>query len=175
MSNTCKDSPCWCLGRCTQVNTPVCNSGGCIRLGTIIVKPEDSKGPCGKTGRVDFKCFDVSGCCNKDVKATVINIDKPEKLTVGSITKDYLEFTTTNEANALDKIIVTIKISCCGLADYGQIIIFIKDPCECISCETGFTCDKCTEECIPIEDNGELILIQDPEYIAYTDSGLKLN
>lgn len=174
MSNNL-NNPCWCLGRCVTPSTPVCSKGNCIRLGNIIVKPEDSVGPCGKTGMVGFQCFDLSGCCGNEFKGTVVHNSNPEKLIVNEITKQHLEFTTTEEANPLDKITLTIKISCCKLADYAQITIFIKDLCECADCENGFTCNKCDAECIPIEDSGELILTQDPEYIAYTDSGLKIN
>jgi len=175
MLNNHINNPCWCLGTCTTPITPVCSKGHCIRLGNILVRPEDSVGPCGKVGRVDFKCFDLTGCCGQEFNGVVIHNTNPEKLTVNSITKDYLEFTTTSEANPLDKITLTIKISCCSLADYAQITIFIKDLCDCITCPTGFTCNKCDKECIAIQEIGELILTQDPEYIAITDSGIKLN
>ena len=150
MATNCSSNPCSCL--CTYVPPvqPCTSKTGCLRLGYLIVKPENSVGPCGQQGVVSFSCFDFSGCCTKDVKIVVDYNSAPDKLIVNSVTKTGLTFTTTNAANAGDKIKIRIKATCCDLGDYGEITIFIKDLCDCTVCEAGYTCDKCTGACIPI-------------------------
>ena len=146
----CRNNPCSCLCQYIPPATPCSSKTGCLRLGYIIVKPENSVGPCGQQGSVSFSCFDFSGCCTKDVKIVVQSNSAPDKITINSITKEKLVFTTTEAAEPGDKIKILIKATCCDLGDYGEITIFIKDDCACENCEAGYTCDKCTATCIPI-------------------------
>jgi hypothetical protein len=171
--NNCNaNNPCWCLCNYTPPLSPPCKKGKCLKLGYLLLKPENSVGPCGKTGKISLKCFDYSGCCGKDIVLEVVHNTHPEKLTVDSITKDELIFTTTEEAEPLDKITLTIKGSCCGLADYGQIVIFIKDLCECVTCTTGNTCNKCDAECYAVV--GDLVLEVEEPLLTNNQSGLTI-
>ena len=172
--NNCNaNNPCWCLCNYTPPANPPCKDGKCLKLGYLLLKPENSVGPCNKTGKVSLKCFDYSGCCGKDVVLEIVHNSNPDKLTIDSITKDELTFTTTNLAEPLDKITLTIKGTCCGLGDYGQITIFIKDLCECINCPTGNSCNKCDAECYPVL--GDLVLEAEEPLTTNKESGLKLN
>ena len=169
------NNPCFCL--CTHIppTIPCKSPTGCLKLGYLIVKPQDSVGPCNKTGEVSFKCFDFSGCCSSDIRVVVDNIDFPNKLTVNSITKDKLVFTTSNEANPGDKIKIRIKATCCDLGDYGEITIFIKDLCDCTVCETGYVCDKCTGACVTAPVVVTDITVGAGETIVYNENNIIIN
>lgn len=169
------NNPCSCLCQYIPPVTPCKSPTGCLKLGYLIVKPENSVGPCGKTGEVSFSCFDFSGCCSSDIKVVVDHNSNPEKITVNSLTKDKMVFTTTSEANAGDKIKIRIKATCCDLGDYGEITIFIKDLCDCTVCETGYVCDKCTGSCIPAPVVVTDILIGGGEAIVYNENNITIN
>lgn len=175
MNCNCTDCPCWCIGTHTLPPTEKpCKKGECIKLGYILVKPEDSVGPCNKQGKVSLKCYDFSACCKGEdgFKIEVVHNSSPDKLIVNSITKDELVFTTTSEANAYDKIVLTVKAECCKLGDYGQITIFIKDLCDCVKCTNGEFCNKCTAECEEVE--GDLVLSAEGDLVTQNESGLIL-
>lgn len=170
--NCTANCPCWCIGTHTPpVDT--CKNGNCIKLGYILEKPENSVGPCSQQGKVSLKCYDFSACCNSEnLRVEVINNSAPDKLTVDSINKNELTFTTTNLAQAYDKIVLTVKAECCKLGDYGQITIFIKDLCECINCDSGESCNNCGE-CVPT--TGDLkIDITEPFY-SQPEIGLSIS
>lgn len=171
---SCLNCPCWCIGTHTLPPTEKpCAKGECIKLGYILVKPENSVGPCGQQGKISLKCYDFSACCNSDsLKIEVVNNSNPEKLIVNSIDRNELVFTTTSEAEAYDKIVLTIKAECCKLGDYGQITIFIKDLCECVKCANGESCNKCTAECEEVP--GDLVLSAEGDLVTQKESGLIL-
>lgn len=170
--NCTANCPCWCIGTHTPpVDT--CKKGNCIKLGYILVKPENSVGPCNKQGKVSLKCYDFSACCkSENLNIQVVNNSAPEKLVVNSINRNELTFTTTNLAKAYDKIVITIKAECCNLGDYGQITIFIKDLCECVTCDAGESCDNCGD-CV--ESQGDLKLELDGALTTQNESGLTLS
>lgn len=173
MSQNCNTCPCWCVGTHTPPPT-TCKKGDCIKLGYILVKPSDSVGPCGQQGKVSLKCFDFSACCNSsELYIDVVHNSAPNKLVVNSIDKNELIFTTTEEAEPYDKIVLTIKAKCCHLGDFGEITIFIKDLCECVNCNSQQICNKCTAEC---ENKvGDLILTSEGELNTQNQSGLSLS
>lgn len=152
MSNHCS-----CVGTytpppdsCTNCTTD-CT---CLNLGHITVWPDNSVGPCGQTGSVAFDCFDLCACQNEAATFTVIDITPPNILTVNSVTTAGLSFTTTSEAEAYDKVEITLKAHCqyvddptVRLGDYTTVTIFIKDLCKDVICGEGESCDKCDGLC----------------------------
>ena len=168
MSDCTTNNPCHCLCKYIPPAAPCTSKTGCLRLGYLVVKPKNSVGPCGKTGYVSFSCFDFSGCCSGDIRIIVDNISDPDKIIVNSITKEKLTFTTTNAANAGDKIKIRIKATCCDLGDYGEITIFIKDLCDCTVCESGFVCNKCTGTCIAVPP-GDISFVS-PSSVSYVNN-----
>lgn len=146
---------CSCIPTYTPPSNPTCPPKTCIcvDLGYITVFPDDSAGPCENNGTVSFTdCFDFCACENGVATMSVISNSNPEKLIVNSITQSGLSFTTTDEANANDKITLVVKGSCLSesgetLGDHSIITIYIKDLCKGVSCDPGEVCNKCTGEC----------------------------
>lgn len=147
LNNNC----CLCFGKCTK-NRTTCSTN-CITLGTILVEPKNSVAPCGETGLVKFTCFDTCSC-KGDLEWSVLKVSKPTWITVNSITKDGLTFTTTSAAEINEPIEVTIKAVCDdGRGDYGKVIILLKSNCKGVSCPPDQICDKCTGECVDRESD----------------------
>lgn len=150
-----QENPCSCVSSCNPSDPPdTPTSCDCLNLPYITVFPDDSVGPCGQTGTVDFTdCFDFCACENEVATITVMEIS-PEVLTVNSINTGGMSYTTTEEANAYDKVEIIIKASCTDkddenvtIADFTTITIWIKDLCKNVLCGAGESCDKCSGEC----------------------------
>jgi hypothetical protein len=74
-------------------------------------------------------------------------------MTIDSITKTGLTFTTNGVGIGNSKEEINIKVVCkdadgCVIqSDYGRIVIYLKDLCAGVICDTGEDCDKCTGVC----------------------------
>jgi hypothetical protein len=148
------ENPCSCVGTYTPPSDDCSTTCKCLSLGYITVWPDDGVGPCEKNGTVSFSCFDYCACENDTATLTVVDIVPAGILNVTSINAAGLAYTTTDEAEAYDKVEITIKGACIAekdgvtkLGDYTVVTIFIKDLCKDVLCETGETCNKCTGEC----------------------------
>lgn len=149
-------NPCSCVGTYTPPNDNCSTSCKCVSLGYITVWPDNGVGPCSKTGTVSFSCFDFCACENEEATLSVVDITPAGILTVNSITQSGLSYTTTDDAEAYDKVEITIKATCTSeddptvkLGDYTVITIFIKDLCKDILCDSGEYCEKCGGTCVP--------------------------
>lgn len=156
MANCTQINPCSCTGSYVgAIGVVSACSTNCLCLGNILVEACDSVGPCEQVGTVDISCFNLT--CTTDFVIRVEEVFPLGIITVTSITNSTLTFTTTNEANAGDRVELRLYASCsedCGvIADYGGIVIYIKDDCEGVVCIDGETCNKCTAVCEPIEED----------------------
>lgn len=154
MSCTPVNNPCSCTGTYTPPNDNCPSTCKCLSLGYITVWPDSGVGPCELTGTVSFSCFDYCACENDTATFTVVDIVPAGILTVNSITASGLSYTTTDEAEAYDKVEITVKATCTAesdgvtkLGDYTVITIFIKDLCKDVVCGEGESCAKCSGEC----------------------------
>lgn len=168
------NNPCYCLCQYVPPSTPCKSPTGCLRLGYLTVKPEDSVAPCNQTGEVSFKCFDFSGCCSSDIRIVVDDNPNPTKLIVNSLTKDKLVFTITDQAQVGERLKLIIKATCCDLGDYAYISIFVKDPCSCVNCESGFVCNNCGD-CVPAPVITGDVEFTGTETLVYNENSVIIN
>lgn len=145
-------SDCSCTGTYVPPTTSCPTTCTCLDLGTITVFPDDGVAPCGQTGVISFTdCFDFCACLNEVATLSVVDVTPTGKITINTINQSGLSYTTTSDANANDKITVTIKAVCNSaktsglqLGDYTTITIYIKDLCKGVVPGVGQSCDKCT-------------------------------
>ena len=148
-------NPCSCLGTYTPPTSPCVTTCECVELGSITVFPDDGVAPCGQSGVVSFTdCFDFCACENKVATLSVVDVTPTGIITINSINQSGLTYTTTNDAEANQRVSVTVKAICDSastvgqqLGDYTTITIYIKDMCKNVVCGVGQTCNKCTGVC----------------------------
>lgn len=160
VNNCTSNNPCSCLGAYSpgcggSPSTPIpCTSNsGCIKLGTITVKPKDSVTACNNTGFVDFSCFDFTGCANTptfQIKESC-NLDA-----LSSYSFDNTGFTFTTNGKLVDKIEILFQAHClneddCVISDFGKLIIYLRDYCKEVPTPEGCPCNPCNAEYICTE------------------------
>lgn len=146
--------PCTCVGNYTP-GTPCPTKTDCFRLGHILVAECDSVGPCGNTGFVPFDCFNID-CDSPDILSfKVYSNSRPDLITVNAINSSGLTFTTSNTAVGNERVEITIYGQCKGecnfKSDYGSVVIYIKNVCKGVLCESYQKCDPCTQVCVNVD------------------------
>jgi len=152
--------PCTCIGVGTIVTSPKpCPTpGNCLVLCDIVVTPMNGVGPCGQSGTIDVADTDVynhkfDACEDNPVRWSIVNIEG-DAIATASITMAGVLTWITGNASTVGKIgTITLK-ACCGmLSAYMQVLIGVKDLCNCPDCENCETCDPCTGECLEVDIN----------------------
>lgn len=147
-------NPCSCFSSYTSYTPSTTSScDDCIRLGTLLVTGSDAADPCGGAGVVLFDCFCYGGCDDGSVTFTILETSPAGAITVDSITKDQMNYTTGVDTEGGDRVEVLFEAVCndTGLADHGRVIIYLNNLCANVNCTTGQVCDHCTGTCVDDE------------------------
>jgi len=153
-------NPCLCGGPHTTPPTPPCSDDcNCLKVCSISINQNDSraKGPCAKTGTINVMASDFGhdfcACGSNTPRWTVDSYDETIFTTV-SITKAGVLTWITKGIDTVGKYgIITLKVCCGELSFYSEVIIGIKDLCNCPECNDCETCNPCTGLCDDAEIN----------------------
>ena len=136
------------LNNCTNPTPTKC--GGCLTLGRIIVGCENSIAPCDteSTLKIPFDCF-CFPCTTPNFK--ILNQSSIKYATIESIDKTGITIRPDGTGVANSKVEIAFKAVCeddCETkADYGSVVIYLKDICKGILCGDGEVCNQCTGNC----------------------------
>jgi hypothetical protein len=152
-------NPCLC-GTPTTPSTPQCpDDCNCLKVCSISINQNDSRavGPCAKTGTLNVMGsgfgHDFCACGSNTPRWTVEDFDSTI-FTTALITKAGVLTWISRGTDSVGKYgIITLKVCCGALSFYTEVIIGIKDLCDCPECNDCETCDPCTGECNDAEVN----------------------
>jgi hypothetical protein len=153
------------------VDPPCPEECNCLKVCHINLKSSDSRavGPCGKQGTLNVMSsefpHDFCACgdntptwsvvCYDDGKEISPNVFRPNIFNSVTITRAGSLKWVTQGAEILDRGYgeIILKV-CCGELDYYiNVIIFIKDLCNCPTCNDCELCDPCNGDCIEPDIN----------------------
>jgi len=147
-------SCCRCFGNSVTLNgcgsTPTTGCGDCLTLGHITVGCENSIAPCDteNTLKIPFDCF-CFPCETPLFKIT--NLSSIQYATVVSIDKTGITIQPDGTGGAYSKVFITFFATCpdgCDTtSDFGSVSIYLKDVCDGVICDDGYTCNDCTADC----------------------------
>lgn len=146
-----------CLCNPLQVTpTPDCPEDcNCLKLCHITLNANDSSavGPCAATGTLDVTDeeygHDTCACGVNPLRWTVEAYETDIFVTASITSAGVLTWVTQGpEALVKQYGSITLKACCGTLSAYIQVIIGIKDLCNCPECETCDECDPCTGVCV---------------------------
>lgn len=145
----CLDDPCVVCPEPESCPTP-CGKD-CITLAHPVISPSNSVGPCGSTGIIDIASLNDYTICGGTFSLKISYYD-PVAFTQVVINQDgNIEFTTSDNAvpNQYYDIIYEANCSSGGqsIGDFGKAQVGIKDLCFAITCQSGFSCNKCNGNC----------------------------
>lgn len=154
-------NPCTCIGYplVTPSYTPPCpDPNNCLDLCHIVIPPANGVGPCGKVGQINVmdSAFnhDVSACGAESVKWSVVSISDDGYLASATITKEGILTWVTGPGSSAGKVGTVVLKGCCGeLSAYIEVLIGVKDLCNCPDCPDCDNCDPCTGDCLDVEIN----------------------
>lgn len=152
-------NPCTCFGYVyTPVTptTPCPDPNECLELCHIIIPPDNGVGPCGQAGQINVMDYQTDGnttACGAD--PLVWNVARQDPLgiiTTASITPEGILTWVTGPGETAGKIGVITLRACCGkFSTYIEVLIGVKDLCNCPGCGDCENCDPCTGDCIDVE------------------------
>lgn len=153
-------NPCTCIGYPIVPSTPSpCpDPDNCLQLCHIVIPPANGVGPCGQTGQIDVTdpvfTHDISACGANPLTWSVVGISEDGHIASASITPEGILTWITGPGASAGKVgIVTLK-GCCGeLSSYIEVLIGVKDLCNCAGCDDCENCDPCTGDCLDVEVN----------------------
>lgn len=153
-------NPCLCHGASSSPSPSPCpDDCNCLKVCSIAINVSDSRsvGPCAKVGTLDVMDSDFGhdfcACGESTPRWTVEDFDTTH-FTTATITKaGILTWITRGSSSAGKYGIITLKVCCGGLSFYTEVIIGIKDLCDCPECNDCENCDPCTGDCEDAEVN----------------------
>ena len=155
-------NPCLCTASTTPSESPSecsdeCN---CLKVCSIYINPNDSRavGPCGKTGTIDLMNEDFGHdfcACGDNTPRWTVEYKDTDVFVTATITRAGILTWRTTGLSALTKGIgeIILKVCCGPLSQYVQVLIGVKNLCDCPECNDCETCDPCTGECDDAEIN----------------------
>lgn len=153
------EDPCTCIGIGVPYVAPKpCPApGNCLVLCDIVITPMNGVGPCGQSGSINVADTGLFGhnfdACNTDpVRWKVISVEGP--IVEASITSAGVLTWITGGPETAGKVGTVTLFACCGmLSAYMQVLIGVRDLCNCPECNECDVCDPCTGNCIEPEVN----------------------
>ena len=147
-------NPCLCNPQQVTPSTDCPEECNCLKLCHITLNRNDSNavGPCAATGTLDVTeseyGHDTCACGENALRWSVQAYDTDVFITT-SITSAGVLTWVTQGPEALEKQYGSITLKgCCGeLSAYVNVIIGVKDLCNCPECEQCEDCDPCTGVC----------------------------
>lgn len=154
-------NPCLCTSSTPSTPTPECpDDCNCLKVCNIRINANDSRavGPCAKTGTLNVMLdefgHDFCACGDNTPRWTVEYKDTAVFVTA-TITRAGVLTWITSGLSALEKGYgeIILKV-CCGLLSYYvQVLIGVKDLCDCPECNDCENCDPCTGLCEDVDIN----------------------
>lgn len=148
-------NPCLCSGGPTNPPGPECpDDCNCLKVCNIRVNANDQNavGPCAKTGTLNLMSdvfgHDFCACGNNTPKWTIEHKDSSIFVSASVTRAGVLTWVTggVNTVGEYGKII--LKVCCGSLSYYTEVLIGVKDLCNCPDCNDCEICDQCTGDCI---------------------------
>ncbi len=142
--------PCGCTP--SEVVTPSCPSGNCMKAPNITIDPLDSVMPCGGTFSIDIGALSDFSVCSGSVVWELLSYDDDVFTNVELSSSGVLSGATTTEAkNHVDEFFEFVyKVMCPDsyLSVMRKVRMPIKNGCLTTVCTTGQICNPCTGLCI---------------------------
>lgn len=151
-------NPCLC-NPVSQTTTPDCPEDcNCLKLCHITLNSSDSSavGPCAAIGTLDVTDesygHDTCACGTNPLRWSLEYFD-PNIFVTASVTTAGVISYTTQGPSALDQEYgkIILKLCCGQISHYLEVLIGIKDLCNCPSCDACDDCDPCSGVCAEAE------------------------
>ena len=153
-------NPCNCIGYPIIPTTPApCpDPDNCLNLCHIVIPPANGVGPCGQVGQTNVMDpiynHDVAACGANPLAWSVVSISGEGYIVSASITPEGILTWVTGPGSSAGKIgTVTLKACCGDLSSFIDVLIGVKDLCNCPTCGDCENCDPCNGECLDVEVN----------------------
>jgi len=149
-----ESNPCNCVASInnssqTSIN-PCPPEADCLILCDLIVKPSDGVGPCGQAGTIDVNTgnHDIAICEENPLRWSMVSFSG-EGIVSATITPEGILTWVTAGPNSSGEFGTVILKGCCGeYSSYMEVLIGVKDLCNCPECNDCNDCDPCTGECM---------------------------
>lgn len=153
-------SACTCYGYSLPPVTPKpCpDPANCLDLCHIVIPPANGVGPCGQAGQIDVTDssfnHNTTACGANPLRWNVESVSSDGHIASASITPEGILTWITGPGSSAGKVgVVTLK-GCCGeLSSYIEVLIGVKDLCNCPECGDCENCDPCTGDCLDVDVN----------------------
>lgn len=146
-------NPCTCIGVRSQFQPtpPPCPLNNCLVLCDIVILSKDGVGPCGQSGTIDLMDssynHDFTVCEGSSINWSFISVEG--YLPSVKVTPDGILTWITGDSSSAGKYSTITLKACCGeYASYMDVIVGVKDLCNCPGCNQCETCDPCTGDCL---------------------------
>ena len=172
-------NPCDCIGITHVTDPQPCDpkkpkDKNCLKLCDIVVLSKDGVGPCGQTGTLNLNNYPhtIEVCKGVALKWKVKYFDDKIFVTATSTREGILSWVTKGP-ETVKKYGKVIVEACCGeFSDYGNVLIGIKDECQCPDCPDCDNCDPCTGNCLDyvVNPSVQSMINETSNYVENADS-----
>lgn len=153
-------NPCTCFGYSipAPVVTPCTTPEDCLNLCHIVIPPANGVGPCGQAGQINVldSSFnhDITACGTDTLTFSVAKISNEGYIASASITPAGILTWVTGPGSSAGKVGTVTLYACCGeYSQYIEVLIGVKDLCNCPTCNDCENCDPCTGDCLDVQTN----------------------
>lgn len=151
--------PCNCSS-CTDCSssTPSCPSGDCLQIASLTIHSNSSVLPCSGSFSADVGAASDTSICTTTVNWGIVSYDEDAFTNVAVDSDGVVTGTTTTAAqlNTFYEILGKATCTTTLLSQYFRVRLSVRNACLDVICDSGFTCNPCTGNCVEDEPDSEL-------------------